>query len=476
MNNKAKNFVIYILITILLSAPCFVVAENIEMKFNSSTLSEPNLVINPSSHNFGYVYEGQQYFTTFEIWNGGSGTLTWELNTSQSWLTYQPTNGSSTGEHDTVNVCINTTGLSSGYYTGAINISSNSTSLSITNNSFIVTFTVNEPPLKPNKPNGPSTGEVDVYYTYSTSTTDPNGDDVAYGLDINGDDIVDHWSSMSYPSGFEYSVNIKFYYAGTYYLRFKAKDEHGAHSDFSNPKIIYISGENHAPETPTMPTGPATGKINTTYTFTTSTIDPDGDDVQYGWDWNGDNIIDQWTGFYESGLTVSLSHLYNSSGTYNIKVVAKDENGAQSGFSMPRTIVITGNTAPEKPTRPNGPISGRAGVSYIYSSSTTDLEGHNIYYLFDWGDGTKSGWIGPYSSGDIAAESYTWSNTGTFAVKVKAKDDPNGDGDLSDGSESVWSETLPISMPKNKDHVPINVRFYELYQSLIEFIQSLRTW
>jgi hypothetical protein len=31
-----------------------------------------------------------------------------------------------------------------------------------------------------------------------------------------------------------------------------------------------------------------------------------------------------------------------------------------------------------------------------------------IYYLFDWGDGTDIGWLGPYDSVDTVTASHTW--------------------------------------------------------------------
>ena len=56
--------------------------------------------------------------------------------------------------------------------------------------------------------------------------------------------------------------------------------------------------------------------------------------------------------------------------------------------------------------------------------------------------------MGPYNSGMGITDSHIWQTIGSYPIKIKAKDDPNGDGDLSDGLESVWSDSLPISMPK----------------------------
>lgn len=471
LNKNKMKFLGCILLALAMLAPSYMAVESTSINSQTIAVTGPSLKYHPTSHDFGYVIEGEVYYTTFDIWNDGTGVLTWKLNTTRSWIEVYPSEGTSTGEHDTVTVRIDTASLSAGTHTGFVIISSNDTT-SI--NSFNVSFTINEPPANPSRPSGPSSGEVGVPYAYTTSTTDPEGDLIRYGLDHNGDNVVDHWSSNYYTSGSLYTILITFNSAGTYHLRFKAKDEHGAQSGFSSSKTVVISGENHAPNDPSMPTGPSTGDVGTSYSFITSSTDPDGDDIKYGWDWDGDNIIDEWTGFYESGETVTLSHQYISAGTYHIKVVAEDEEGAQSGFSSSKTIIITGNTAPNKPSTPVGPASGRSGISYSYSTTTIDPDGDTIYYLFDWGDGTTSGWIGPYSSGSGITAAHAWANKGSFPIKVKAKDDPNGDGDLSDGSESVWSDPLPVSMPKSKSLFNDNQRFFTLYQSILEFIQSLK--
>jgi uncharacterized protein YprB with RNaseH-like and TPR domain len=86
---------------------------------------DPTLSISPSTHNFGDMCEGETESTTFEIWNSGTGTLSYSLSESCSWIDAHPTSGSSTGEHDTITVDIDTTGLSEGSHTCDITISSN---------------------------------------------------------------------------------------------------------------------------------------------------------------------------------------------------------------------------------------------------------------------------------------------------------------------------------------------------------------
>ncbi|MBU0496856.1 MAG: agmatine deiminase family protein [Candidatus Thermoplasmatota archaeon] len=104
------------------------------------------------------------------------------------------------------------------------------------------------------------------------------------------------------------------------------------------------------------------------------------------------------------------------------------------------TVEITQtNTPPEQPQRPTGQAQGKAGEPYPYETMTTDSNGDDVYYMWDWGDGTTSDWLGPYTSGATCSFSHTWNEQGTYSIRVKAKD-------IHD-AESEWSEPLSIKMP-----------------------------
>ena len=122
------------------------------------------------------------------------------------------------------------------------------------------------------------------------------------------------------------------------------------------------------------------------------------------------------------------------------------------------------NNPPNKPDIPSGATSGKTGTSYSYSTSAIDPEDDQVYYWFDWGDGTNSGWNGPHNSGDIISLSHTWTADGTYPVKVKAKD--------TSDEESVWSDPLPITMPKNKSYNDFNPWVLRLIQRFpfLEFL------
>ena len=98
--------------------------------------------------------------------------------------------------------------------------------------------------------------------------------------------------------------------------------------------------------------------------------------------------------------------------------------------------------APYQPLKPSGPSSGKKGTTYTYTSSAIDPDGDNIYLWFDWGDGTNSGWVGPFGSGNTGSASHSWASDDSYDIKVKAKDINN--------KESSWSDTLSVTIPRDK--------------------------
>jgi len=89
------------------------------------TGTNPILEYLPESHNFGGMDEGTTDSTTFDISNIGSGMLNYTLSTIESWIDILPTQGSCEEETDTIQITVDTTGLSVGPHTGEVIISSN---------------------------------------------------------------------------------------------------------------------------------------------------------------------------------------------------------------------------------------------------------------------------------------------------------------------------------------------------------------
>jgi hypothetical protein len=101
-----------------------------------------------------------------------------------------------------------------------------------------------------------------------------------------------------------------------------------------------------------------------------------------------------------------------------------------------------GSNVPPVTPNINGPRIGKIDVDSKYCiSDTIDPDGDDVYCLFDWGDGSDSGWLGPYSSGEEICVKHNWSRWGIYKIKAKLSDE--------NGAESDWG-TISVIMPKSK--------------------------
>jgi agmatine deiminase len=124
------------------------------------------------------------------------------------------------------------------------------------------------------------------------------------------------------------------------------------------------------------------------------------------------------------------------------------------------------NTPPDQPQKPSGEVSGDVGTIYTYSTQTTDADGDQVYYMWDWGDGSFSSWLGPNASGDSVTAEKTWTTKGTYLIQVKAKD--------VYGNESTWSEPLSVTMPCSTSLiVSFLERLEQRYPFVFSFVQQI---
>jgi hypothetical protein len=95
-------------------------------------------------------------------------------------------------------------------------------------------------------------------------------------------------------------------------------------------------------------------------------------------------------------------------------------------------LIAIGNIAPFAPTI-TGPIMGEPGVSIQYKFKATDYDGDKVSYWVDWGDGTNTGWWGPFDSGQEQAKTHAWSLAGEWSesLKVRIGDQPPGKPTIS---------------------------------------------
>ena len=104
----------------------------------------------------------------------------------------------------------------------------------------------------------------------------------------------------------------------------------------------------HPPNEPTID-GPNSGKAGTSYTYTFTSSDPDGDDVSYYIEWS-DVSTTTWTTFQPSGSPgYSESHTWRMKGDYTIRAQVMDVFGVKSGWatltvSMPKNKMASYNS------------------------------------------------------------------------------------------------------------------------------------
>jgi outer membrane protein assembly factor BamB len=91
------------------------------------------------------------------------------------------------------------------------------------------------------------------------------------------------------------------------------------------------------------------------------------------------------------------------------------------------------NHPPDAPAVPTGPTICFKDTTYTYSTKVTDPDGDSIAVRFAWGDSTATGWEGWYASGDAAARTHVWPDTGTYEVHAWAMDREERSSDSSGG-------------------------------------------
>lgn len=93
------------------------------------------------------------------------------------------------------------------------------------------------------------------------------------------------------------------------------------------------------PQIPDEINGPLNGNVSEELSFSSRTIDPDGQNVYYKWDW-GDGNQSSWIGPYSSGETMDMSHSWKEPGEYTIRVKAADSIGVESNWSAVHSLQI----------------------------------------------------------------------------------------------------------------------------------------
>lgn len=181
--------------------------------------------------------------------------------------------------------------------------------------------------------------------------------------------------------------------------------------------------------------------------------DRDGEIISYEWDL-GD-------GTYQAGVFVN--HKYCNNGTYDVTLTVEDDDGNTGEIT--RSIIIDDvfNLPPSAPLI-NGPLSGRPWKKYSYMFLSEDPDDDEVSYEILWGDGTTTGWIGPYDSDVVIMVNHTWTAYGKYVIMARARDDCFATSD--------WKE-LQIAMPRERTINNLLLRFLQSHPNLFPIIRQL---
>lgn len=115
----------------------------------------------------------------------------------------------------------------------------------------------------------------------------------------------------------------------------------------------------------------------------------------------------------------------------------------------------------EEPSVPHvdGPSNIKPNEKATFSAYATDADSDELFYLFDWGDGSNSEWIGPYIPGEIVEISHEWIDKGDYEVRVKAKD--------TQGFESGWSR-MNMKVPHQFQSNSFKIIFINFLMQFLE--------
>ena len=217
----------------------------------------------------------------------------------------------------------------------------------------------------------------------------------------------------------------------TYYFAVTAYNDADIESDYSVELPHTVGNPNSSPTDPTTPNSPASGFIDTSYTFNTSATDPDGDPLEYQFDW-GDGTSSSWG-------AASRSHAWSAAGTYCIKARARDSHGALSDWSNCHNIAIAIPTYTiTVTTGANGSISPSGTVTVSQGSDRTfAIAAHQGYQILAvLVDGSSRGAISTYTFENVTR------NHTIAASFVASNQRPNADA----GSDQTVTEGATVTL------------------------------
>ena len=213
---------------------------------------------------------------------------------------------------------------------------------------------------------------------------------------------------------------------GSYEILFRSKDnESGIYSSYYQV-IVNVLPPNEIPVayisiSPEPLGGFSEYYQHSTLTFSSSSVDSDGNIVSFRW-YDSTNVL--------LSEDAQFSKSFNETGLYQIKLEVQDDSGAWSSKTS-TTIKIITNTAPTVDF-----AYSYEGSVYTFNSSASDSEGSISSYEWSINDASYS-----------TQENITWtaSKTGTYTITLEVTDDG--------GMKSTVSKDIDVKITEMKNFV-----------------------
>ena len=203
--------------------------------------------------------------------------------------------------------------------------------------------------------------------------------------------------------------------------------------------LLVIGGKcgDKPPETPDFLAGPDSTYQRGNTTFKVVCPKSPSGDVRFVMDW-GDRVKDTTTSTYAAGDTARPRHAWSDTGTFYVKAMAVlDKNPTlASDWSDSVGIHVLPNSPPLVPTMFVPKVAVKDVKTY-FRATTTDPDGNDVSYRFEFKSGETGEWSAFVPSGTEVRDSFVYTKIETVQVRCQAQDIHE--------AESDWTE--PVDLP-----------------------------
>lgn len=181
------------------------------------------------------------------------------------------------------------------------------------------------------------------------TTTDAEGEPVTYFIDWGdgGKDTV----LVNVPGDYAAPLSHTYTAPGAYLIDVLAQNRFSEYLSATSDSAFYrlaIRPSNHRPNRPLPPQQaiqlpPAPNYAGRPYTFHTTATDPDGDSIQYFFDWGDEGRGGEapyYTDYVASGQLAGLAHIWRTPGIYDVRVQARDRELYASTWSDSLAVAV----------------------------------------------------------------------------------------------------------------------------------------